>query len=50
MLNDPLVDGIVYVNMYNPATDFWGKTALVSADFTPKPAYAVYRRFARGTP
>lgn len=48
MLADALVDGIVYVNMYNPATDFWGQTALVSADFTPKPAYAVYRSFARG--
>src|SRR6202012_1631783 len=42
MLADPSVDGIVYVNMYNPATDFWGQTALVSSDFTPKPAYGVY--------
>jgi hypothetical protein len=48
MLADPLVDGIVYVNMYNPSPDFWGQTALVSADFTPKPAYDVYRAFARG--
>jgi hypothetical protein len=48
MLADPLVDGIVYVNMYNPATDFWGQTALVHPDFTPKPAYAVFRTFARG--
>lgn len=47
MLADPLVDGIVYVNMYNPATDFWGQTALVNDDFTPKPAYFVYRSFAR---
>jgi hypothetical protein len=48
MLADPRVDGIVYVNMYNPATDFWGQTALVSSDFTPKPAYDVFRSFARG--
>jgi hypothetical protein len=48
MLADPAVDGIVYVNMYNPAPDFWGQTALVSSDFTPKPAFDVYRRFARG--
>jgi hypothetical protein len=48
MLADPTVDGIVYVNMYNPATDFWGQTALVNPDFTLKPAYAVYRTFARG--
>jgi len=47
MLADPLVDGIVYVNMYNPSPDFWGQTALVSSDFTPKPAYDVYRTFAR---
>jgi hypothetical protein len=49
MLADPLVDGIVYVNMYNPGTDFWAQTALVNPDFTPKPAYDVYRRFARGS-
>jgi hypothetical protein len=48
MLADPAVDGIVYVNMYNPAPDFWGQTALVANDFTPKPAFGVYRRFARG--
>jgi hypothetical protein len=48
MLADPTVDGIVYVNMYNPATDFWGQTALVNPDFTPKPAYDVFRTFARG--
>jgi hypothetical protein len=48
MLADPAVDGIVYVNMYNPAPDFWGQTALVANDFTPKPAFDVYRRFARG--
>ncbi len=49
MLSDPLVDGIVYVNMYNPATDFWGQTSLVTADFSPKPAFDVYRSFARDT-
>jgi hypothetical protein len=47
MLADPTVDGIVYVNMYNPASGFWGETALVSPDFVPKPAYYVYRTFAR---
>jgi hypothetical protein len=47
MLADPTVDGIVYVNLQNPATDFWGQTALVEPDFTPKPAYDVYRAFAR---
>lgn len=47
MLADPTVDGIVYVNLQNPATDFWGQTALVDPDFTPKPAYTVYRAFAR---
>ena len=49
MLADPLVDGIVYVNMYNPASDFWGQTALVASDFTPKPAFDVFRAFARGS-
>lgn len=48
MLADPTVDGIVYVNMYNPAAGFWGETALVSPDFVPKPAYYVFRAFARG--
>lgn len=47
MLADPSVDGIVYVNMYNPAAGFWGETALVNPDFSPKPAYYVYRTFAR---
>jgi hypothetical protein len=46
MLADPAVDGIVYVNVYNPGTDFWANTALVNNDFSPKPAYYVYRSFA----
>jgi hypothetical protein len=46
MLADPSVDGIVYVNVYNPGTDFWGQTALTTPDFARKPAYAVFQRFA----
>lgn len=49
MLADPTVDGVVYVNMENPATDFWGQTALVDPTFSPKPAYDVYRSFALDT-
>jgi hypothetical protein len=47
MLADPLVDGIVYVNMYDPEAGFWGGTALLNNDFQPKPAYWVFRSFAR---
>jgi hypothetical protein len=46
MLADPTVDGVVYVNMYNSATDFWGNTALVDSSFSPKPAYNVFSTFA----
>jgi hypothetical protein len=46
MLAEPLVDGIVYVNLYNPDDDFWGATALMTRDFREKPAFAVYREFA----
>lgn len=50
MLQDPTVDGITYVNMYNPATDFWGYTSLVSQNFTPKPAFYVFQKFAEEHP
>jgi hypothetical protein len=46
MLADPTVDGVTYVNMYNPATDFWGNTALVDQNFGIKPAYNVFSQFA----
>jgi hypothetical protein len=46
MLADPTVDGIVYVNMYNAGTDFWGYTAITNQSFTQKPAYGVYESFA----
>lgn len=46
MLADPAVDGIVYVNLYNPGNDFWAHTALINSDFSPKPAFYVYRSFA----
>lgn len=46
MLADPTVDGIVYVNMYNSATDFWGNTALTNDNYSLKPAYSVMSRFA----
>lgn len=48
LLGDALVDGVVYVNMYNPDPDFWGNTSLLTPDFREKPAFAVYRAFARG--
>lgn len=48
MLADPTVDGIVYVSMLDPGDGFWADTALVSRDGVPKPAFAVYRAFARG--
>ncbi len=47
MLADPSVDGVAYVNMYNPGSDFWANTALVRKDFTPKPAFYVFRAFSR---
>lgn len=50
MLRDPTVDGITYVNMYNPGHDFWAYTALVDRDFTPKPAYYVFKRYATERP
>jgi hypothetical protein len=50
MLSDPTVDGITYVNMYNPATDFWGYTSLVSQNFTPKPAYYAFKSFIQEHP
>jgi Glycosyl hydrolase catalytic core len=46
MLRDPTVDGVTYVNMYNPGTDFWGYTSLVRQDFTLKPAFFVFKRYA----
>src|SRR5579872_361530 len=46
MLVDPTVDGIVYVNMYNPGNDFWAKTALTNADFSKKPAFDVFKTFS----
>jgi len=49
MLADPSVDGIVYVNVYNPDTDFWGYTSLVGRHFELLPGFDVYRRFAEGT-
>ncbi|TAM76624.1 hypothetical protein EPN44_04710 [bacterium] len=46
MLADPTVDGIVYVNLYNPGTDFWGRTALTDTGFGLLQGYNVYRQFA----
>jgi hypothetical protein len=46
MLADSSVDGIVYVNMYNPGTDFWGYTSLVDQTYDAKPAYQVFTQFA----
>jgi hypothetical protein len=46
MLKDPTVDGIVYTNIYNSGTDFWGLTSLETAGFSPLPGYAVYHTFA----
>jgi len=48
MLADPSVDGIVYVNVYNPDTDFWGDTSLVSKDFQPFPGFHTYQTFTKG--
>jgi hypothetical protein len=50
MLRDPTIDGITYVNMYNPGTDFWGYTSLVAQNFTPKPAFYVFKRYASERP
>jgi len=46
MLADPSVDGVVYVNLYNPSNDFWGRTALTTADFELLPGFNVFREFA----
>jgi len=48
MLADPTVDGIVYVNVYNPAQDFWGRTSLTNGDFSTLPAFDVLRAFSAG--
>jgi hypothetical protein len=50
MLSDSSVDGITYVNMYNPGHDFWAYTALVDQNFRPKPACYVFRRYATERP
>jgi hypothetical protein len=50
MLSDSSVDGITYVNMYNPGHDFWAYTALVDQNFRPKPAFYVFRRYATERP
>ena len=47
MLADPTVDGVTYVNVYNAGHDFWANTALLENDFSPKPGYDVFRRFAK---
>ena len=47
MLADPTVDGVTYVNVYNNGHDFWANTALLNNDFSPKPGYDVFRRFAK---
>ena len=49
MLADPTVDGIVYVNIYNPHEHFWGRTAVTTADFKPQPGLDVLRRFSDAT-
>jgi hypothetical protein len=46
MLADPTVDGIVYVNMYNGGTDFWGNTALTTQSYQLKLGYQVFSSFA----
>jgi len=46
MLSDPTVDGIVYVNLYNPGTDFWGRTSLTDTSFGLLPGFSVYQQFA----
>ncbi len=46
MDSDPTVDGLVYTNIYNPATDFFSMMALTDANFNPLPGYAVYTNFA----
>lgn len=50
MLRDRSVDGITYVNIYNPGHDFWANTALVDRDFNPKPAFFVFKRYATERP
>ncbi|MGH7708998.1 MAG: beta-galactosidase [Vulcanimicrobiaceae bacterium] len=50
-LADPSIDGVVYVNLYTPDTNFFGYTALTNKDFTPMPGFAEFRAFAlRGRP
>jgi len=47
MLADPTIDGIVYVNVYSPAQDFWGRTSLTAVNHSLLPAYQIYKRFAQ---
>ncbi|TAM62300.1 hypothetical protein EPN52_00880 [bacterium] len=47
MLADSTVDGIVYVNLYNPGSDFWARTALTTTDFRTLPGFEVFRAFAQ---
>jgi hypothetical protein len=49
MLADPRVDGVVYVNIYNPNSDFYGMTSLVDKKFNPLPGFSMYQKFAKGS-
>ncbi len=46
-LADPTVDGIVWVNVYQPGTDFWSRTALTDPDFSLEPGFTTLTRFAK---
>lgn len=50
MLADPTVDGVTYVNIYNPGKDFWGMTAVLDKDYKPLPAFYVFQKFAKAQP
>jgi hypothetical protein len=50
MLQDPTVDGVAYVNVYNggPTDNFYAQTQLMDNDFTPRPGFAVFQSFSKG--
>jgi hypothetical protein len=51
MLEDPSVDGVAYVNVYNggPDDNFYAQTEVMRNDFTPLPGFAVLQRFSKGS-
>lgn len=51
-LADPTIDGIVYVNIHTPVRaipNFWDETGLLESDYSKKPAFTIFQKFAKGS-